>query len=47
MGEAMRLVQHARLLNRAQFRFLFPDARYPDERFMGLTKSLVAVRQGV
>jgi hypothetical protein len=47
MGEAMRLVQHARLLNREQFRFLFPDARYPDERFLGMTKSLVAVRQGV
>jgi hypothetical protein len=47
MGEAMRLVQHARLLNREQFRFLFPDARYPDERFLGMTKSLVAVRQCV
>lgn len=44
MGEAMRLVQHARLLNRDQFRFLFPDAAYPDERVLGLTKSLVAVR---
>lgn len=47
MGEAMRLVQHARLLDRAQFRFLFPDATYPDEKVLGLTKSLVAVRQGV
>jgi hypothetical protein len=46
MGDAMRMVQHARLLGRRQFRFLFPDARYPDERILGLTKSLVAVRQG-
>jgi hypothetical protein len=46
MSEAMRLVQHARLLDRRQFRFLFPDAAYPDERVLGLTKSLVAVRAG-
>lgn len=44
MGEAMRMVQHARLLDRAQFRFLFPDARWPDEKVLGLTKSLIAVR---
>ncbi len=46
MGEAMRMVQHARLLDRGQFRFLFPDAAYPDERVLGLTKSLIAVRAG-
>lgn len=44
MGEAMRMVQHARLLDRRQFRFLFPDAAYPDERVLGLTKSLIAIR---
>lgn len=44
LGTAMRDVQHARLLDKAQFRFLFPDAAYPDERVAGLTKSLVAVR---
>ena len=44
MGEAMRMVQHARLLDRAQFRFLFPDAAWPDEKVLGLTKSLIAVR---
>ena len=44
LGRAMRDVQDARLLDKAQFRFLFPDADYPDERVAGLTKSLIAVR---
>jgi len=44
IGEAMRVLQHARLLDKAQFRFLFPDARYVDEKFAGLTKSLIAIR---
>jgi hypothetical protein len=44
MGEAMRGVQHARLLDKAQFKYLFPDAAHHDERFAGLTKSLIAVR---
>lgn len=44
VGQAMRDVQDARLLDKAQFRFLFPDARHMDERFGGLTKSLLAVR---
>ena len=37
-------VQHARLLDKNQFRFLFPDARYVDETIVGLTKSLIAIR---
>ena len=40
----LRDVQHARLLDKAQFRFLFPDARHLDERALGLTKSLIAIR---
>jgi hypothetical protein len=44
MGEAMRAVQHARLLSKRMFRYLFQDARYPDEQVIGLTKSLIAVR---
>ena len=44
IGEAMREVQDARLLDRTQFRFLFPDAVYPDESLAGLTKSLIAIR---
>ncbi len=46
LGEAMRAVQHARLLDRAQFRHLFPDAQHVDERVGPLTKSLIAVRAG-
>ncbi len=44
MGEAMRAVQHAQLVSRAQFQALFPDAEHRSERFAGLTKSLVAYR---
>jgi hypothetical protein len=44
MGEAMRAVQHARLLSKRMFRYLFQDAQYPDEQVIGLTKSLIAVR---
>ena len=46
MGQAMRDVQHARLLDKQQFRFLFPDAEHIDERAAGLTKSLIAIRSG-
>jgi hypothetical protein len=41
---AMRAVQHARLLDKAMMRSLFPDARHVDEKVMGLTKSLMAIR---
>lgn len=44
MGQAMRDVQHARLLDKAQFRFLYPDAQHHNEVVAGLTKSLIAVR---
>ena len=44
MGEAMRAVQSARLLDKGQFRFLFPDSRPEDERVGPLTKSLIAIR---
>ena len=44
MGQAMRAVQHARLLDKRQFRWLFPDAEHHDETAAGLTKSLIAVR---
>ena len=44
MGAAMRDVQHARLLDKAQFRFLYPDAAHVDEVVAGLIKSLIAVR---
>jgi len=44
MGDAMRAVQHARLLSKRMFRYLFQDAQFPDEQVVGLTKSLIAVR---
>jgi len=44
IGMAMRDVQHARLLDKAQFHFLYPDATHYDEKFGPLTKSLIAVR---
>lgn len=45
IGQAMREVQEARLLDKQQFRYLFPDARHVDEKVAGLTKSLIAIRQ--
>ena len=44
MGAAMRDIQSARLLDKTQFGFLFPDAQHFDEQAAGLTKSLIAVR---
>ena len=44
ISAAMRDVQHARLLDKTQFRFLYPDAAHHDEKVGPLTKSLIAVR---
>lgn len=45
LDAAMRGVQSARMIDRAQIAALFPDAEIRNERFCGLTKSLMAVRQ--
>lgn len=45
VDEAMIRVQSARLLDKGQMRALFPDATHVDERFCGLTKSLIAMRR--
>lgn len=44
--EAVWLLQSSRLVDARQFAALFPDAEIRRERFLGLTKSLVAVRRG-
>jgi hypothetical protein len=44
IGEATKAIQSALLLDKRQLQFLFPDARIFNERFMGLIKSLVAIR---
>jgi hypothetical protein len=44
VAEAMRSVQSARLLDKTMMGSLFPDARLREERVLGLTKSLIAIR---
>jgi hypothetical protein len=44
VDDAVSTVQSARLLDRRQFQALFPDAELRLERFIGITKSLIAVR---
>jgi hypothetical protein len=44
VSEAMDTLQSARMLDHGQFAALFDDAAIQRERFLGLTKSLVAVR---
>lgn len=41
---AFDVVDRARLLDRRQFRFLFPDAEVRFERFAGLPKSLIGLK---
>jgi len=44
IDSAVRRVQSVRLLNGSQFRYLFDDAGHISEKFLGLTKSLIAIR---
>lgn len=46
VDKGMEAVESNVMLDKAQFRCLFPDASFTAERFLGLTKSLIAVRQG-
>ncbi len=45
LGHAMRDIQSAKLLDRGQFRYLLPDCQVLSEKFFGLTKSLIAIRE--
>ena len=44
VDEAMRMMQDATLLDKRMFRALFPDATIIPEKYLGLTKSLMATR---
>jgi hypothetical protein len=44
LPDAVRCHEDVRLISQRQFAFLFPDAAIEKERFLGLTKSLMAVR---
>jgi hypothetical protein len=44
VGAAVATVQSANLLDMQQFRYLFPDAKIAVERFLGMRKSLLAIR---
>jgi len=44
LDDAMRHVQSSKLLDSAQLRALFPDAKIMGERVFGLVKSLIAIR---
>ncbi len=45
VGAAMREIQSRYLLDWCQFSALFPDAELVPERFLGLTKSMLAIRK--
>lgn len=44
VGQAVKRIQCAVLVDKQQFEYLFPDARIVSERFLGLTKSMIAIR---
>jgi Methyltransferase domain len=44
IGQAVEFAQDSRLLDRKQFRYLFPDASILTERICGVPKSLLAIR---
>lgn len=45
IAEAMSVVEHASLLNHPMVKYLYDDADILNERFLGVTKSFVAIRR--
>jgi hypothetical protein len=45
-GVSTERVESRSILSGGQFRYLFPDADHRFERFAGLPKSMIAVREG-
>jgi ubiquinone/menaquinone biosynthesis C-methylase UbiE len=45
VSAAVRAVQSAKMLDKRQIAELFPDARIERERFLGITKALIAIRE--
>jgi len=46
LGRAVAAIQSAVIVDKAQLRYLFPDAKISFERYYGLPKSLMAIKQG-
>ena len=44
LGRAVMAIQSNNMIDKRQMQFLFPDARITFERFLGLPKSLIAIR---
>ena len=44
-ADARKLAEETRLLTKREMRVLFPEARIVDEKVLGLTKSIIAVRR--
>lgn len=44
VDEAMANIQYCALIDQGQMQALFPDARIDKEKFLGMTKSLMAIR---
>lgn len=45
VDEAMRTIQSSQLIDKRMFSALFPDAEIVPEKFLGFTKSLMAIRR--
>jgi hypothetical protein len=47
LDKAYDCLDHTNMLDRQQFKHLFPDAAFSTERVFGVAKSLIAVREGL